>query len=140
MNRFSSASTLVIALFLSGCAASPSMYYWGDYSSTLYHSKKTPSDETLLKHQQTLEKIIEESKTKNMKVPPGVYAELGYIYLRQNKNDLAIQHFRMEKELYPESTLFMQRLENSALTKDKKPEEKTATAVQPETKLEKQPK
>jgi hypothetical protein len=139
MNRFSLGFTLVVALFLSGCAA-PSMYYWGDYSTTLYHLKKTPSDESLLKHQQTLENIIEESKTKNLRVPPGVYAELGYIYLRQNKNELAIQYFRMEKELYPESAILMQRLENSALKKDKKPEEKTANPKQPEMKSEKQPK
>jgi hypothetical protein len=113
------------------------MYYWGDYSNTLYHLKKTPSDESVLKHQQALEKIIEESKTRNLVVPPGVYAELGYIYLRQNKNQIAIQYFKMEKQIYPESALLMQRLENAALTKDKKPEDKTPTTVQPENKSEK---
>jgi hypothetical protein len=136
MNRLTLGLTLFIAMFLAGCAA-PSMYYWGDYSNTLYHLKKTPSDESVLKHQQALEKIIEESKTRNLVVPPGVYAELGYIYLRQNKNQIAIQHFKMEKEIYPESALLMQRLENAALTKDKKPEDKTATTVQPEIKSEK---
>lgn len=136
MNRLSLGLTLFIALFLSGCAA-PSMYYWGDYSSTLYHSKKTPSDESVLKHQQALENIIEESKTRNLKVPPGVYAELGYIYLKQNKNQFAIQYFKLEKEIYPESALLMQRLENVALIKDKKPEDKTATTVQPEIKSDK---
>lgn len=131
MKYFSLRFTLLIALLLSGCAA-PSMYYWGDYSSTLYHSKKTPCDESILKHQQTLEIIIEESKNKNLRLPPGVCAELGYIYLKQNKNQLAIQYFRMEKELYPESTLLMQRLENSALIRGKKPEDKTVKNVQPE--------
>lgn len=136
MNRFSLNFILTIALFLSGCVA-PSMYYWGDYSETLYHSKKTPSDESIIKHQQSLENIVEESKKKNLKVPPGVCAELGYIYLKQNKNQLAIQYFRIEKETYPESTLLMQRLEKTALTKDKKPEDKTATKERSETKLEK---
>jgi len=136
MNSLLLGLTLFITLFLSGCAA-PSMYYWGDYSSTLYHSKKTPSDETGLKHQQALENIIEESKTRNLKAPPGVYAELGYIYLKQNKNQNAIQYFKLEREIYPESALLMQRLENVALTKDKKAEDKTATTAQSEMKAEK---
>lgn len=136
MNRLSLGLTLSIALLLSGCAARSTMYYWGDYSSTLYQSKKNPSEESSLKHQQTLEKIIEESKTRNLRMPPGVYAELGYIYLKQNKNKDAIQYFRLEREIYPESALLMQRLENLALTKDKKGEEKTDATVQPEIKSE----
>jgi hypothetical protein len=136
MNRLTLGLTFFIVMFLAGCAA-PRQYYWGDYSNTLYHLKKTPSDESVLKHQQALEKIIEESKTRNLVVPPGVYAELGYIYLRQNKNQIAIQYFKMEKQIYPESALLMQRLENAALTKDKKPEDKTPTTVQPENKSEK---
>jgi hypothetical protein len=136
MNRLTLGLTLFVAISLSGCAA-PSQYYWGDYSNTLYHFKKTPSDESLLKHQQVLENIIEESKKRNLVVPPGVYAELGYIYLKQNKNPLAIQYFKMEKEIYPESALLMHRLENVALIKEKKPEDKTATTAQPEIKPEK---
>ncbi len=136
MNRFSLSVILVVTLLLSGCAA-PSMYYWGDYSETLYHSKKTPSDESIVKHQQALENIIEESKKRNLRVPPGVCAELGYIYLKQNKNQLAIQYFQVEKEIYPESTLLMQRLEKTALTKDKKPEDKTDSTERRDIKSEK---
>jgi len=136
MNRLSLGLTLFAALYLSGCAA-PSMYYWGNYSNTLYHSKKAPSEESALNHQQSLEKIIDESKTRNLRMPPGVYAELGYIFLKQNKSKDAIQYFKLEREIYPESALLMQRLETVALTKDKKPEENTPTTAQPEIKSEK---
>jgi len=140
MNRLSLGLTLVLVLFLSGCAtprAAPPMYYWAGYSTTLYNSKKTPSDASILTHQKTLELIIKESKTRNLRIPPGVYAELGYIYLKQSNNQLAIQYFKLEREIYPESTLLMQRLENVALTKDNKPEDKTTRKEQPETKSEK---
>jgi hypothetical protein len=114
MNYLKISFFIILALYLSGCAGGQRMYYWGDYSNTLYKLKKHPSEESLLSHQQALEKIISESEKNNLRVPPGVYAELGYMYFRQNKKDLAIQNFHREKALYPESALLMDRLENAA--------------------------
>ncbi|MDD5168674.1 MAG: DUF4810 domain-containing protein [Syntrophales bacterium] len=118
MNHLSLFGLVVLAVSLSGCAPQR-MYYWGDYSNTLYQSKKNPSDQSILSHQQSLERILEESQKNNARVPPGVYAELGYIYFRQNKKDLAIQNFKMERTLYPESALLMNRLENASKLADK---------------------
>ncbi|MCG2721955.1 MAG: DUF4810 domain-containing protein [Thermodesulfovibrionales bacterium] len=130
MNHLKFGCIVIIVIFLSGCAPQR-MYYWGDYSNTLYQSKKNPSDQSNLVHLQAIEMIIEESRTNNLRIPPGVYAELGYIYFRQNKKDLAIQNFKMEKELYPESAFLMDRLENAANLADKpKPSEsKTQEAL-----------
>jgi len=118
MNHLKLGLIAVSALFLLGCATPEKMYYWGDYSNTLYQSKKHPSEQTGLSHQQALEGIVAESEKRNLRIPPGVYAELGYIYLRQNKKDLAIQNFKMEKQLYPESAVLMERLENAVKRSD----------------------
>jgi len=99
----------LVAVVTCSCAA-PKMYHWGDYSNSLYNSKKNPSDENLLKHKQVLEEIVKQSNEKSLRVPPGVYAELGYIYFRQNNGKEAERYFELEKQLYPESTVFMQRL------------------------------
>jgi hypothetical protein len=132
MNRLRIVYIIVLAIFLSGCAAPQRMYSWGDYSETLYQSKKNPSDQSNLVHMQALEKIIEESRKNTLRIPPGVHAELGYIYFRQNKKDLAIQNFKMEKELYPESALLMDRLENAAKLVDKqKPSEGNTQEASP---------
>jgi hypothetical protein len=113
-----------LVLFLTGCVQQQRMYYWGDYSNTLYQSKKNPSEQSVLSHQQALESIVEESGKNKLRIPPGVYAELGYIYFRQNRKELAIQFFNMEKQLYPESKLLMERLENAAhLAEKSKPSE-----------------
>ena len=119
MNHLKLALIVLSAIFLLGCAAPQKMYYWGDYSNTLYQSKKHPSEQTSLGHQQALENISAESGKNNLPIPPGVYAELGYIYFRQNKKDLAIQNFKMEKQLYPEATILMDRLEKAAMLADK---------------------
>lgn len=137
MNHLKTAFIVVLAIFLSGCAGPPRMYYWGNYSDSLYQTKKHPSDESILSHQQVLEKILEESGKSNIRVPPGVYAELGYIYFRQNKKDLAIRNFKIEKALYPESALLMDRLENAAKLADKPKPPEDVKAEAPTEKQEK---
>jgi hypothetical protein len=114
---------LMSFLFL-GCVA-PQMYYWGDYSSSLHRYRKDPKEENFLKHKQVLEKIVAESQKNNLKVPPGVYAELGYIYFRENKGNEAIKYFELETQIYPESKLFMDRLTQAAKAKNQDSENKT---------------
>jgi hypothetical protein len=132
MNHLKFTSILILAVILFGCAPQR-MYYWGNYSNTLYQSKKNPSEQSILLHQQALEDILEKSQKNNLRVPPGVYAELGYIYFRQNKKDLAIKNFNMERTLYPESALLMNRLENAVKLADKpKPSEDNASKTLPD--------
>jgi len=104
---------LLVPVLLASCVPQK-MYYWGDYSSTLYQSRKVPSEENLLKHKQALESIIQQSNEQNLRVPPGVYAELGYIYFRQNATDAAVKYFLLEEQTYPESRIFMERLVQAA--------------------------
>ncbi len=98
------------AIFISGCAPRQEMYYWGDYSDTLYHSKKVPGAESLASHMTTLETIVTESNNRGLRIPPGVCAELGYLYAAQNNKKQAIELFTMERDIYPESTVLMERL------------------------------
>jgi len=114
----------LMSFLIFGCAA-PKMYYWGDYSSSLHRCRKDATDGNFLKHKQILENIVEESQKGNLRVPPGVYAELGYIYFRQNKYDDAIKYFELEERIYPESKIFMQRLTQAARARNKDTENKT---------------
>ncbi len=104
---------LVVALLLlSGCAATVTEagYYWGKYANTLYDYTKDPSDQNLDKHVAELESIVEESKERDLKVPPGVHAELGYIASRRGNESIALGHYEAEMKLYPESRIFLERL------------------------------
>lgn len=111
-------SVFLIFFIITGCAPKK-MYYWGNYSNTLYNYRKEPGPETLLKHREELDKIVKQSSIKSLKIPPGVYAELGYIYFRQNNFEEAINYFQLEKKLYPESHVFMKRLVKAAELRDK---------------------
>jgi hypothetical protein len=104
-------ATCVASVLTSGCATQQQpMYYWGGYSNSLYCCRKDSTEENLLKHKQILENIVEESAKRNLRVPPGVCAELGYIYFRQNNSQEAIKYFELEERTYPESKVLMQRL------------------------------
>jgi hypothetical protein len=107
-----------VSIFLIGCATQPQMYYFGDYSNTLYALEKNQNDESLLKHKQELEKIITESEKIKLAVPPGIYAELGYLNLKANNINEAVRLFQKESEIYPESKYFMDRLINKATLKN----------------------
>jgi len=98
-------------LLFAGCASQPPLYNYQDYSSSYYDNVKTPGEETALNLQQSMEKAIEAAgESRSGRVPPGMYANLGYIYLKGGASAKAIQMFNKEKETYPEATHFMDRV------------------------------
>jgi hypothetical protein len=107
---------LLIPLLLSapliGCTTTQNrpQYLWKDYSTSLYVTKKAPSDASMASHKQVLLSIIEESKSKDLRVPPGVYCECGYVLLKEGKREEAFQYFDLEAQTYPESRVFVQNL------------------------------
>ena len=98
-----------LLFFLFSCATQP-MYYWGNYSSSLYHYKKNLTDEKLEEHKNSLLEIINESNKLEIKVPPGVYGELGYIYFNENNLSKSKEYIALEIKTYPESKYFMNQI------------------------------
>jgi hypothetical protein len=115
MNRIPIILFLIFS-FIVGCATQEPLYYWGNYSQTLYKYKKLPNEENLETHKACLVKIIEESNHRNKKTPPGVCCEYGYILLKEGKTQEALYYFQMEEKNYPESTVFIDRLIRFATT------------------------
>ncbi|WP_462327070.1 DUF4810 domain-containing protein [Desulfobaculum sp.] len=112
-------------LMLAGCQKT-GIYYWGDYSETYYQYMQSPTEETLATHVQSIESVIEQSKRLNKAVPPGIYAEYGYYKLKAGQTDEAVKYFTLEKELYPESRIFMERLIAKTQTHEGDAEEQVA--------------
>lgn len=105
---------IISTLFFIGCATKQKpMYTWGKYSKSLYNYKKNPGEKSLAKHIEVLDKIMQDSKDKELRVPPGVCVEYGYILMNEGKTEEAINYFRIEEETYPESTVLIERLINN---------------------------
>lgn len=104
-------SALALVL-LAGCAPPAGLFYWGDYSETLYNYKKDQDEKTLKAHREQLLLIVTKSATMNKKVPPGVYAECGYYLLKEGKEAEGMEYLAKETSLYPESVVFIQKLKS----------------------------
>ncbi len=95
-----------------GCQPPSTLFYWGGYSSTLYNYKMNPSDTTLSVHKTTLLDIMKKAPVKKMLVPPGVYAEYGYILLKEGNEAEGMEYLVKEEQAFPESVVFIQRIKD----------------------------
>lgn len=96
---------LLISVMLAGCATTQGAYNWGAYDELLYRSYKdvTKTEELRI----GLEKHIGALEKSNSKVPPGIYAELGTLYLEAGDSERAIDMYSRERDAWPESKGFM---------------------------------
>jgi len=95
-----------MALALSACATKKQdMYQWGSYDGLLYDAYKDPSKVEDLRVK--LEAQITASESAKQKVAPGLYAELGTIYLQSGAKEKALAYYKLERNTWPESQILM---------------------------------
>lgn len=96
---------------LAACSSQDnSLYYWGNYSDTVYAYYNQPGD--LSKQEQALQEIVQQAQNSGKNVAPGIYGQLGLVALKQGKRAEANAAFQQEKALYPESATFIQYLQS----------------------------
>ena len=116
MRNFFTVSSIMVAVVImsSGCVKekkAPPLYVWGNYqytSSAYGMFDKNP--EVVDRHLQELEVIMNDSDAKDQRVAPGIYAEYGQILYENSKRSDAKRYFLLEKNTYPESSLFIDRV------------------------------
>jgi hypothetical protein len=93
-------------LAVTACAnPNPPKYNWGNYSAALVALDADPS--TAGDYQATLVKIVNDPQGK---VPPGIYAEYGYVLQQQGNTNDAIAMYAREKSAWPESGFLMDKM------------------------------
>jgi len=100
----------IIGLIISGCSSKKPMYEYANYSESYYQLKQNGDAQSAATWKTSLEESIEKSNAYAIRVPPGIYANLGYLYLKVNDTQKAISFFEAEKSLYPEASVFMDNL------------------------------
>ncbi|MEX3676778.1 DUF4810 domain-containing protein [Paraburkholderia sp. BR14320] len=95
------------AMLLSGCAAnSPQpLYQWTGYQPAVYDylkGEKAPQEQI-----EALEKSLHDIRGKGHTPPPGFHAQLGMLYASVGNDTQAMQEFASEKQLFPESSTYM---------------------------------
>ena len=92
---------------LTGCAA-PGLYQWGGYDQALYAGYKDTTKMEALRTK--LEAHVGEVEKSKAKVAPGLYAELGTLYLQAGASQKAVDFYAKERDTWPESRVLMTSL------------------------------
>jgi len=95
---------IVVALALTGCATQQ-RYQWGGYDELLYQGYKDPNKMEAMRA--SLETHISAMEKANQKVAPGLYAELGTLYLQKGDSARAVALYSKERDMWPESNGIM---------------------------------
>jgi hypothetical protein len=115
---------LIAGVLLEGCAHGPTgLYDWGEYEDSVY-TRYTNHDFGLAE-KDVYSTLPQPGHT--ARVPPGVYADYGFLLYRRGDYAGALSYFEKEKATYPESSLLMTKLINRVREKTGQP----ATAPTP---------
>ncbi len=93
-------------LLLAGCGAQ-TRYTWCKYDGLLYNHYKNPEQRE--EFVEALKEAVMEAEAAG-NVPPGIYAEYGYVMYEQGNAPLAVQYFQKEADKWPESRVFMAKM------------------------------
>jgi hypothetical protein len=100
--------TITVALIgLIGCAP-PTMYNWNGYSESMYAFHREPAEKQ--KFIEALLLVISKNEEAGTRIPPGIYAEYGYMMLSIGKSEDAVVYYTKEMNAWPESTAFMKTM------------------------------
>jgi hypothetical protein len=101
----------LLALFaFGGCASRESIYRWDHYPESVFEVCRGAGTLDLQKDIQLLAQAVDRARTEGRRVAPGIHAHLGYLYFVSGNRGAAVANFNAEKELYPESTTFIDGL------------------------------
>lgn len=100
--------SLLLTMF-SSCAVKP-LYSWGKYEAASYNYLKKSDEKSTQQLIEVYEKIIKKQNGSRGVVPPGVYADYGFVLLQANRVSEGKEMLQKEIELYPESKNFIDRI------------------------------
>jgi hypothetical protein len=105
MNNLKCTILLIILISLSGCASYK--YGWNNYDNTLYQHYKSPDQNEIF--EENLKNIVQNDEATG-NIPPGIYAEYGYLLFERGQFNDAKLYFQKEYDKWPESRVFMTKI------------------------------
>ncbi len=98
-----------IFLILS-CTVQKPLYTWENYETTSYNYLKNSDEKATQELIETYQKIIDKQNGTRMVVPPGIYADYGFLLIKAKKSEEGKAMLAKEVALYPESKIFIDRI------------------------------
>lgn len=102
---------VLAALILGSCTTpTKTLYSWYDYEDATYQYSKKRTDELKVKVLEQYKRLTDKQKGTRGAVPPGLYAEYGYMLYKSGKKDEGLEFLKKEIQLYPESEKYISRI------------------------------
>ena len=86
---------------------STNLYSWYDYQEDYYKYVKNGDEDAVNNLIKQYDKIIAKPKAERGVVPPGIYADYGWLLIEAGKTEEGKAMLAKEIELYPESKVFV---------------------------------
>lgn len=86
------------------------LYTWYNYVDSSYKYDKKQDQKSADALFKDFQKIMAKQKGARQVVPPGIYAENGYMLIKSGKKEEGLALLKKEVELYPESNVFIERI------------------------------
>lgn len=100
----------VVVFMMASCTSTKSLYSWYNYEDMTYNYNKTPTEELQVRVLEQYQKITAKQKGTRGVVPPGMYAEYGFLLYKTGKKEEGISFLKEEIKLYPESETYISRI------------------------------
>ncbi len=101
----------IVVLALASCSTTTkSLYSWYDYEDATYEYNKRQTEELQVKLLEQYKKLTDKQRGTRGVVPPGLYAEYGYLLYKTGKKDEGLKFLKQEITVYPESEKYISRI------------------------------
>lgn len=100
----------LVAMSIASCTTTKTMYSWHDYEDVTYQYSKKRTEELKEKVLAQYQRLTEKQKGTRGVVPPGLYAEYGYMLCMEGKKEEGLKYLNEEIKLYPESEKYISRI------------------------------
>lgn len=97
----------ICILTLCSCTTTKTLYSWYNYEDITYQYSKKSTEELQEKVLKQYQKMLQSQKGTRATVPPGLYAEYGFLLYKTNKKQEGLSFLQKEIKLYPESEKYI---------------------------------
>ncbi len=112
---------IITMILMAGCATNKDIYYWGEYEQLIHDAYMKPGSADTATQIEKLTADIQKAAATGKKVPPGIYAHLGFLYAMEGKDLQSKAAFKQEQTLYPESNTLIEGMMKRARQNEEKP-------------------
>ena len=101
---------IFVAMCIASCTTTQTLYSWYNYEDMTYQCSKKRTDELKVEVLKQYKKMADKQRGMRGVVPPGLYAEYGYLLYMTGKQDEGLKFLNEEIKLYPESEKYISRI------------------------------